>query len=110
MGYIDYITATRPHSLRYDEEDAFLTAIGPGLDPANIHGEWIGLMKMNSRGSAKVKAALEELGGRPDFRKLRFDDLFKHLLEQEQRVQVLYITGHWLDVDDLEDLSRAQTF
>jgi len=109
-GYIDYITATRPYALRYDEEDAFLTAIGPRLDRGNIHGEWIGLMKMTSRGSAQVKAALEELAGRADFRKLRFDDLFKHLLKQKQRVQVLYITGHWLDVDDLDDLSRAQTF
>lgn len=109
-GYIDYIKATRPHSLRYDEEDAFLTAIGPRLDTANIQGEWIGLMRMNSRGSARVKAALEEMAGRADFRKLRFDDLFKHLLEQQQRVQVLYITGHWLDVDNLDDLSRAQAF
>lgn len=109
-GYIDYITATRPHSLRYDEEEAFLTATGPRLDPASIHGEWIGLMKMNARGSAQVKAALEELSGRADFRSLRFDDLFKHLLKRQQRIQVLYITGHWLDVDDLDDLARAQAF
>ena len=109
-GYIDYITATRPHSLRYDEEDAFLTAMGPRLEPPNIHGEWIGLMKMTSRGSTQVKAALKELEGRAGFRKLRFDDLFKHLLERQQRVHVLYITGHWLDVDNLDDLSRAQAF
>jgi hypothetical protein len=25
-------------------------------------------------------------------------------------VQVLYIIGQWLDVDDLEDLARAQAF
>ena len=109
-GYIDYITATRPYALRYDEEEAFLTATGPRLDRANIHGEWIGLMKMTSRGSAQVKAALVNLACRTDFRTLRFDDLFKHLLEQQQRVQVLYITGHWLDVDDLDDLARAQAF
>ena len=96
--------------MRYDEEEAFLIATGPRLDRANIHGEWIGLIKMNSRGSARVKAALADLARRADFRTLRFDDLFKYLLEQKQRVQVLYITGHWLDVDDLDDLSRAQTF
>src|SRR5687767_14831562 len=73
-GYIDYVTATRPPSLRYDEEEAFLTATGPRLDPASIHGEWIGLMKMNSRGTAQVKAALQELASRADFRKLRFED------------------------------------
>jgi phosphoenolpyruvate phosphomutase len=109
-GYIDYISATRPYSLRYDEEEAFLTAIGPRLDPATIHGEWIGLMKMNSRGSTQVKAALVDLARRADFRALRFDDLFKHLLERQQRLQVLYLTGHWLDVDDLDDLARAQAF
>jgi hypothetical protein len=27
-----------------------------------------------------------------------------------QRVQVLYISGQWLDVDDLDDLARAQAF
>ena len=109
-GYIDYVTATRPNSLRYDEEEAFLTAIGPQIDRAKIHGEWIGLMKMNPRGSAQVKAALEELAPRADFRRLRFDDLFKHLLQQQRRVHVLYLTGHWLDVDDLDDLARAQAF
>jgi len=25
-------------------------------------------------------------------------------------VQVLYISGQWLDVDDLDDLARAQAF
>src|SRR6267378_3438893 len=44
-GYIDYITATRPYSLSYDEEDAFLTEIGPDLSADKIHGEWIGLIK-----------------------------------------------------------------
>ena len=33
-GYVDYVTATRPYSLRYDEEEAFLTATGPRLDRA----------------------------------------------------------------------------
>jgi phosphoenolpyruvate phosphomutase len=109
-GYIDYITATRPYALRYDEEEVFLAATGPRLDPGKIHGEWIGLMKLTARGSTQIKTALSELARRPDFRTLRFDDLFKTLLEQQQRVQVLYITGHWLDVDDLEDLARAQAF
>ena len=30
-GYVDYVTATRPYSLRYDEEDAFLAEMGPDL-------------------------------------------------------------------------------
>ena len=109
-GYVDYITATRPYSLRYDEDEAFLTAAGPDLERTSIHGEWIGLIKTTARGSDRIKAALAELAHRADFRTLRFDDLFKHLVAKGERVQVLYITGHWLDVDDLDDLSRAQAF
>jgi len=109
-GYVDYVTATRPYSLRYDEEEAFLTRMAPDLSPQEINGEWIGLTKTTGDGSAAMKAALIELSKRGDFRKLRFDDLFKYLIENGQSVQVLYITGHWLDVDNLDDLSRAQAF
>lgn len=109
-GYVDYITATRPYSLRYDEEEAFLTAAGSDLERDLIHGEWIGLMKTTPHGSELLRAALKELSMREDFGSLRFDDLFKHLIEKQERVQVLYITGHWLDVDDLDDLARAQAF
>ena len=47
---------------------------------------------------------------RDDFRNLRFKDLFADLMESGHDLHVLYITGHWLDVDNLEDLNRAQTF
>jgi phosphoenolpyruvate phosphomutase len=109
-GYVDYITATRPYSLRYDEKDAFLTRMAPDLSTGDIHGEWIGLIKTTAGGSAAVRGALDLLSKRADFRRLRFDDLFNHLVSLGQRVQVLYISGQWLDVDDLDDLARAQAF
>src|SRR5438093_10744970 len=109
-GYVDDVTATRPYSLRYDEEDAFLAEMGPDLSVQKIHGEWMGLIKTTVRGSEVIRGALDVLSKRPDFSRLRFDDLFNHLVSTGQCVQVLYITGQWLDVDDLEDLARAQAF
>lgn len=109
-GYIDYVTATRAYSLKYSEEAVLLGDMGPNLPSAKIHGEWIGLIKATARGSAILRAALDRLAARPDFRRLRFDDLFKHLLESGTGVHVHYITGHWLDVDDLDDLAQAQAF
>jgi phosphoenolpyruvate phosphomutase len=109
-GYVDYVTASRPYSLRYDEEEAFLSAAGPNLPRENIHGEWIGLIKTTARGSEVLKTTLTELQARDDFRTLRFDHLFNHLVARGHQVQVLYVTGHWLDVDDLDDLARAQAF
>ena len=109
-GYVDYVTTTRPYSLRYDEDEAFLIEAGPNLPRECIHGEWIGLIKTNAAGSVALKRALTELAARADFRTRRFDHLLNHLVATGARVQVLYITGHWLDVDDLEDLARAQAF
>src|SRR4029453_5209557 len=103
-GYVDYITATRPYSLRYDEDDAFLMEIGPDLSAEKIHGEWLGLIKKNDNGSEVVCGALDALSKRLDFRRLRFDDLFNHLVSRGQLVQVLYITGQWLVGEDPEDL------
>lgn len=109
-GPVDYVTATRPYSLHYHEEDAFLAGAAADLPRERIHGEWIGLIKASARGTGIIKAALEELARREDFRALHFDDLFEHLMAQEQRIQVLYVTGHWLDVDNLDDLAQAQAF
>jgi phosphoenolpyruvate phosphomutase len=109
-NFVDHIRATRPYSLRYGEEEAELLDIGAHLTPEQVHGEWIGLVKLSARGARLVRATLEELCRRPDFKTMRFDDLFRHLLADGHCIRVLYITGHWLDVDDLDDLSAANAF
>ena len=109
-GYVDYISATRPYSLHYEEEEAFLTAMSPQLPREKIHGEWIGLIKTSPHGSTVICEALNALSAQADFRTMRFDDLFRHLIERGERIQVVYVTGNWLDVDNLDDLARAQAF
>ncbi len=107
---LDYIVASRPYSLRYGEEEAELRDIGAHVRSEQVHGEWIGLAKASPKGAQALRQALGELESRPDFRRLRFDDLFRHLLAAGQTIRVLYVTGHWLDVDNLDDLSAAQAF
>jgi phosphoenolpyruvate phosphomutase len=106
----DYIAASHPYSLKYGEEEAELRDIGAHLKPEQVHGEWIGLVKTSAKGSQILRAALNELSVRSNFKTLRFDDLFRHLLAAGQTLRVLYITGHWLDVDNLDDLSAANAF
>jgi phosphoenolpyruvate phosphomutase len=106
----DFVTATRPYSIKYDESEVFLAGLAPDLPAQKTHGEWIGLLRCSGKGSEMLAAALQQLSVRADFKKLRFDALFEHLLHQGIQVKVCYITGHWLDVDRLEDLAEAQTF
>jgi phosphoenolpyruvate phosphomutase len=110
VGQVDYVTTSRPFSLKYSEDNVMLKAMGADLSKAHINGEWIGLVKTNARGTARLKAALDELARRPDYRKLRLDDLFRHLLAQGAAINVHFITGHWLDVDNAENLVEAQNF
>jgi phosphoenolpyruvate phosphomutase len=103
--YLDYVTASHPYSPRYGEEEPELRDIGPNISP--IDGEWIGLLKASPSGTEKMRETLNELSSRPDFRKLRCDALLRELVKKGVAVSILYITGHWLDVDSLEDLSAA---
>jgi phosphoenolpyruvate phosphomutase len=110
VGQVDYVSTSRPFSLKYSEDDVLLKAMGADLPKSQINGEWIGLVKASAPGTARLKAALGELSRRPDFRKLRLDDLFRHLLAQGAAIKVHFITGHWLDVDNAENLVEAQNF
>lgn len=105
--YLDYVCASHPYTVRYGEEEAELRDIGPKLTEGKIDGEWIGLLKASPSGTEKIRATLQELSGRKDFRVLRCDALLRELVRKGTRVSILYITGHWLDVDNLEDLSVA---
>mgnify|MGYP001766182909 CR=1 FL=1 len=109
-NYPDYIRATHPYSLKYSEEEPCLVDIGSHLESAQVHGEWIGLVKTSVNGAQILKSTLDDLASRADFQSLRFDDLFRHLLAAGHTIRVLYITGHWLDVDNLEDLAAAHAF
>ena len=43
-------------------------------------------------------------------RKAMVSDLLNLLVERKESVQVVYIAGHWLDVDNLADIERAGSF
>ena len=84
--------------------------IGSHLRHEEVNGEWIGLLKTTPRGAEQIRSALDTLRAKPGFAGMRFNDLFLELLARGETIRVLYITGHWLDVDNLEDLSAANAF
>ncbi len=109
-GAEDLVKTSQPHSLGYSEEKVWLEHMDPVMDKGQVNGEWIGLFKTSAKGTKLLAETLEELSGRDDFRKLHLCDLFNRLVEKGVKVRTLFITGHWLDVDSLDDLARAQAF
>ncbi len=105
--YRDRVACDRPfHWNRFDQK-AYLTKMSAGLPQAETHGEWIGLLKMSAAGLAQLKSIGKEIAGGASFRTMRMADLFTVLLERGKKVEVVYVRGHWLDVDDLHDVVAA---
>jgi phosphoenolpyruvate phosphomutase len=109
----DFVLCSRAH--RHDvfsSTPAELKGIKFGKASLELeaNGEWIGLMKTNKVGSEVLVKTLEEMSTSSEFKKLKLPDLMNKLIEKKVKINVLYIDGHWLDVDNYADLSRGQKF
>lgn len=68
------------------------------------HGRWVGLLRLSGPALELARTLLDELVDGA------ISDLINGLIERGQEVRVHYIHGHWLDVNRLEDLQKADAF
>ena len=73
-----------------------------------ITGQWIGLLKTNTKGSKIIKNQIIKLRKNKKFKNLTMPDLFNSLIKNKIKINVLYIAGQWLDVNDAFDLAEAR--
>ena len=73
-----------------------------------ITGQWIGLLKTNTKGSKIIKNQIIKLSKNKKFKNLTMPDLFNNLIKNKIKINVLYIAGQWLDVNDAFDLAEAR--
>lgn len=108
----DFITASRPYSKDFTEEPVFLKSImfSELQKDDQFDGEWIGLIKSNTAGSAIIKTELEAMSKLENFEKLKMPDLLSNLINKSLQIKVVYIDGHWLDVDNLKDLRNVAAY
>jgi phosphoenolpyruvate phosphomutase len=106
----DFAMTSRRFSASYlDEEPVLLKAIDNALPPDAANGEWIGIVRFSARGA---ELALAEMAAIAAEGKLAVADIPMLLtrIAAKNPVNVHYVTGHWLDVDDLADLTEARNF
>jgi phosphoenolpyruvate phosphomutase len=108
--YQDLVRCSRAPCRRYDAGSAYLEDMGPGLSPDEVHGEWIGLLRTSAEGTTALRTALDRMATRDDFATLRMKDLFAALHEDGVAVRVVYVSGHWLDVDDVAGFEASADF
>ncbi len=106
----DYVSCTEPHSRRDFYRQIYLEKAGETLAESERHGEWIGLLKVSQAGLPMLREVVAELAAEPNNRGAKMFALLNALVERDQRLRVVYTTGHWLDVDNLDDILAASTF
>ena len=89
-----------------------LQRVVSGKQPSTdeLHGRWIGLLRVSRDALPKLKSVLAGLQHRPDFDTLDMPALMNALIEDGAQIEVLYVHGHWRGVNDLEELQQAVDF
>ena len=104
--HIDWVTASQAYSKSiYDQAVEFREMFSSNQNGI-IHGEFIGLWKVNEAGAKAVHSSLKSLSKSKNFKKMTCTDLFNHLT-RHHKIAVRYINGSWLDVDTIVDLQKA---
>lgn len=107
-GNPDYAFCSKPDDRSLFNPDINLLKIKP--NPENASGRWLGILKFNKEGKKSLDQALNELKKESNFNQMGIPDLCNYLINQGQKIKVLYINGHWLDINSLEDLDKAGDF
>ncbi len=108
----DLAWCTAPDDRSVFRQDVELVHIDTTGEPAPTlpDGRWIGMLRVRGEGRQALESALNALRGQPDFARLGMPDLLNHLVDTGTPVKVMYIQGHWLDVNNEDDLRRAGEF
>lgn len=98
------------HLLLGEEAELERVSYRPDSLRGRPSGRWIGMLRARGRGCEWLLEALDMLRSRRDFPQLGMSDLMNALIGAGHTIKVVYIHGHWLDVNAAEDLIRGSDF
>jgi len=99
-----------PNSRKAFNAKVYLTQLGNEIPETNIHGVWMGFLKVSPAAATLITTVITELLAQPGNRKATIPHLLQALLKRGQPIRVLYTVGHWLDINSLEDVVQAGEF
>lgn len=109
-GNFDYVVCTFPNSRDYFEEAIYLQHMSNDISSDKIHGEWIGLAYFSERGIKILKEAIQSLKNDSNYKKMNLCEVFNEIISKGCKIDVIYIKGDWVDVDEIGDILSATTF
>jgi phosphoenolpyruvate phosphomutase len=107
----DWAVCSRPYSDDpLEARPVFLRGLLRTEMPNDAQGEFVGLIKVNADGGRMMRAEVEAMQRDATAEQASLPDLLNRLIEKDLPIGVLYITGHWLDVNDVYDLASVRNF
>ncbi|MBU2644987.1 isocitrate lyase/phosphoenolpyruvate mutase family protein, partial [bacterium] len=106
----DYVMATEPDRQSYFAEESYVREM-VFTAPGDQHdGEFIGILKLSPAAGLKTREFILKRQQEPGFESLEIRDLITHFIQQGMKVKIQYISGHWVDVNRISDLTLANEF
>ena len=106
----DYVVCSEPSSKRAFYNTVTLKSFRPD-EGQDVHGEWMGVVKFSQRGAKVVADKLRGLKTEPErLRTMKLPDLIQMIVAAGHAVRVIYTSGHWLDVDSVDDVVVGAQF
>ncbi len=106
----DYVRCSEPNSRNGFYSRIILEQSAEDIPEKKIHGEWMGLLLVRAGALPRFREAVEKMAAAPEYRRAKLHHLLNELVQQGEQIRVVYTTGHWLDVDSLEDVVAAGRF
>jgi phosphoenolpyruvate phosphomutase len=103
----DYVTCTQPSTRMAFFQPVYLTQMAGDLAVQAIDGEWMGFFKVKQTVLSLLRETLASLLADSRHKTAKMPLLFNTLIKLGYQIRVIYTTGHWLDVDSLEDVVNA---
>ena len=97
-----------PAPERWDEQEYTLERMAADLPDEATDGEWIGMLRARPEGTEWLLSALDAVLAEPDHERLDMSAVFERVLaEHPGSVGVVYVSGDWIDINDLADVARS---
>jgi phosphoenolpyruvate phosphomutase len=108
----DLVVCSSPCTVEHliHDQPVDLLRIGSDIPLPEAHGEWIGLLRLSAKGVELAQAELLAMKNEGILDQATMVELIARLIAKGAKPQVVYISGHWLDVNDAFGLARARNF
>ena len=70
----------------------------------------MGLLLVKAVALPRFRQMVDKMVAESEYRQAKLHHLLSELVRGGEQIRVVYTTGHWLDVDSLEDVVKAARF